>query len=139
MKNILKMLVFVMLLGGIFSCDAKPIHASTSKSKAKVELFYFHFTRRCVTCNAVEEVTRKSLDALFLNQLKDGTISFKSINLDESTGKAVGEKLGVSGQTLLLVGAGKSIDLTSEAFLTAKNNPEKLKAILKSNIEPIIK
>jgi hypothetical protein len=141
MKNPVIVLVLVLLLGCAYSCDAKPSQASTTKSasKVKAEVYYFHYTRRCVTCNAVEEVTKKTLEALYSKQLKAGVITFKSINLDEATGNAIGEKLSISGQTLLIVGSGKSVDLTSEAFLTARSNPEKLKASLRSNIDTLIK
>lgn len=59
----------------------------------------------------------------------------KSLNLDEATTAALANKLGVTGQTLLLVKGEKQIDLTNEAFMNARSNPDKLTEALASAVE----
>lgn len=110
----------------------------TPELTKKIEVYYFHFTRRCKTCNAVEDITKETIRKYFSDKVKSGKITFKSVNLDEDAGKKVGEKLGVSGQTLLFISEGKQINLTNDAFMYAKTKPEKLKAKVKETIEELL-
>jgi hypothetical protein len=132
-------LAFVLILGGI-SCNAQGAKKQETKTVASsnVEVYYFHFTRRCMTCNAVESETKKSLEAMYSKLVKSGKVSFKSINLDDAANKSIAEKCGAEGQSLLVIGGGKRIDLTTQGFMNAINNPEKLKAELKKSIDPLI-
>jgi len=105
----------------------------------KVEVYYFHFTRRCTTCNNVEKVARESVETLYPEQVKIGEITFQSINLDEKEGEAVGKKVKVNGQSLVIVSGDQKIDLTDKAFLYANGNPEKLKAEIRKVVEEVRK
>jgi len=121
----------------ILSCNAqssdKKENTETTIAK-EVNVYYFHVTRRCATCLAVEEKTNEILKQLYANEIEEGTITFKSINLDESDSKEIAEKLGVSGQTLLFVKGEEKIDLTSEGFMYARSNPEKLEEKIKETV-----
>ncbi|HDJ32877.1 MAG TPA: hypothetical protein ENF21_02105 [Bacteroidetes bacterium] len=98
-----------------------------------VEVHYFHMTRRCATCKAVEEVTREAVTTFY-----EGKVGFTSWNIDESDGKEKAQELGVSGQTLLIVKGNTKINLTSEAFLTALSDPDKLKQTIRERIDPLL-
>ena len=112
--------------------------ATVVASGDKVEVFYFHFTRRCVTCQAVEEEAKKAVETLYPDLVKKGEISFTGVNLDEETSKPVAERCKVTGQSLLVISGDARIDLTSEGFMYAKSNPEKLKEELKKVIDPLL-
>jgi len=45
------------------SCGAMKAKTSctTASEKAEVKAYYFHATRRCATCQAVEDVTKKTI------------------------------------------------------------------------------
>ena len=107
--------------------------------KEKIEAYYFHYTARCMTCRTVEEGARENLSALYPSQMKEGTITFQAANLMEEEGEALAKKLGVSGQTLLLVKGPKQINLTNEAFLYAVTNPVKYRAIFKEKVDELLK
>lgn len=142
MKQLLLWSMVVAMTIGSMSCDAAQGKKSQSDKKVtaqKVEVYYFHFTRRCMTCNAVEAVSKKAVESLYPAQMKAGKITFKGINLDETSSKALADKLDIGGQSLLIVGGGKKIDLTSQGFMYARSNPEKLKAEIKAAIDPLIK
>jgi hypothetical protein len=94
-----------------------------------VEVVYFHYTRRCMTCNAVEAVAKEAV-----TELANSQVNFSGFNLDEEEGKIKGEQLGVSGQTLMIVSGETKINLTNEGFMNARSNPEKLKTILKEKV-----
>lgn len=140
MKNLLVFsFALIMMLGGI-SCNAQSAKKQATKtvSTGKVEVVYFHFTRRCMTCNAVEAEAKKALESLYPKLVKAGQLTFKSINLDDASSKSAAEKWSAEGQALLIMGSGKRIDLTSEGFMYAVNNPDKLKAELKKALDPLL-
>jgi len=103
----------------------------------KVEVYYFHYSRRCVTCNAVEEVSKKTITESYASQYKKREITFKSVNLDEKSSDALAKKCKAEGQALLIMSNGKRVDLTDKAFMYAKSNPEKLKAEIKKAIDAL--
>jgi len=112
---------------------------STSSKDVDVEVYYFHMTTRCVTCKTVESEARKNIEILYADQLKAGKISFTALNLEEPSGKTIGDKLGVNSQTLLIVKGGQRINITNEGFLYAVSQPQKFAEVIKSKIDPLIK
>ena len=104
-----------------------------------VEVYYFHFTRRCVTCQAVETETLKSIKQLYPEQFKKGLITFKSLNLDDKSSVALAQKCKAEGQALLVISNNKRVDLTEQGFMYAKSQPDKLKEELNKVIQPLLK
>lgn len=135
MKKLSVFLVIVISTLTVFAADA--VKTQKANNASKVEVYYFHFTRRCVTCQAVETETQKAIATLYPAQNKAGKISFKSINLDEKQSKAMAEKCKAEGQALLIISGNKRFDLTDTGFMYAKSNPEKLKAEIKKAIDPL--
>jgi hypothetical protein len=140
MKKLMLLSFALILLMGGASCDAQSAKKQAVKAVAssKIEVYYFHFTRRCMTCNAVETETKKAVEALYPKLVKSGKITFQSINLDDATSKKAADKCGAEGQTLLVMAGGKRIDLTSQGFMYAVSSPEKLNAELKKAIDPLL-
>jgi hypothetical protein len=139
MKHLLMMSLALFMLLGSFACNAqtkKTVEAKVSEAD-KVEVYYFHFTRRCMTCNAVEKESKVALETLYPKQMEAGTITFVEINLDEDGSKAIAEKVKASGQALLVIKGDQRIDLTSQGFMNARN-PEKLQQEIKKAIDPLI-
>ena len=104
----------------------------------ELQVYYFHFTKRGATCNAVENETRVALEMFYADQVKEGNIAFTSLNLEEEDGKKMAEQLKVSGQTLLLVKGDQMVNLTNEGFMNARTNSGKFHEILKSNIDRML-
>ena len=129
-----------MLIFSGISCNAQPEkkHTVSAASGNEVEVYYFHMTVRCVTCKAVEAEARKDIEMLYADQIKTGKISFTVLNLEESTGKAIGDKLRVNSQTLLIVKGDQKINITNEGFLYALSKPDKFKEIIKEKIDPLL-
>lgn len=136
MKIPIIFLFVVLALGVNASCTLQTKQDKSTATIAKsdhVEVYYFHFTRRCATCNAVEQVSKEALTELYGKE-----VTFTSYNLDEDDGKAKGNELGVSGQCLLIIAGENTINLTTEGFMNARSNPDKLKAIIKEKIDPLL-
>ena len=104
----------------------------------KIEAYYFHFTARCTTCRTVEAKAKEDLESLYPNQVKQGLITFQSLNLEEAQYKTLADKLGVSGQALLLVKGDQKINLTNEGFMYAVAKPEKFKEIIKEKVDGLL-
>ncbi len=141
-----RIIIFFMALAvttGIYACTGgssnNPNGAATMAPDKKVEVFYFHFTRRCMTCNNVEKVSKEAVEKQFAAQVKRGEITFLSVNLDEKDGQAIGAKHKVEGQSLIIISGDKRVDLTDKGFMYANNSPEKLKAEIKKVVESMIK
>ena len=133
MKKIISKFLMVMLM---MQCMPAMSQTSGPKTQApvKLEAYYFHLTSRCVTCKAVEAEARKNLESLYGSK-----VTFQSINLEDSANSKLVEKLGISGQTLLIVRGEKQINLTNEGFLYARNNPEKFKVIIREKVDGLLK
>lgn len=141
MKKLISLSVVVLLVVSFFTVSSiaadKKTKTTVSKA-AKVEVYYFHFTRRCMTCNAVESESKAAIVALYPAQAKKGLITFQAVNLDEKTSEALAKKCNAEGQALLVISGGKRIDLTEQGFMYAKSSPDKLKAELKKVIDALI-
>jgi len=139
MKTITQITFLMLLFLSAISCNAKetakePTTAKVSVSSDNVEAYYFHFSARCVTCKTVEAEAIADFKALYGEKIK-----LKSINLDDKAGQDLAEKIGVSGQTLLVVKGKTKINLTNDGFMYARTNPEKFKSIIKEKVDPLMK
>jgi len=134
--KVAKVLFFFLAAGIVFSCNA-PSSRDDDQTQVKqtdqVQVYYFHMSRRCATCKAVEDVSRKAV--LDMNSDK---VSYAAYNLEEAEGKKMAEKLNVSGQTLLVAGNDKKINITREGFMHARTKPEKLKEIVREKVKSLL-
>jgi hypothetical protein len=137
--KILELILFLALLIPIISVAQTNQKATSTATSDKIEAYYFHFSARCVTCKTVEAQTRQDIEMLYPEKVKSGKMSFQAINLDDASSKAIAEKLQISGQTLLLVKGNQKINITNEGFLYAVSNPEKLKSIIKTKVDGLLK
>jgi hypothetical protein len=143
MKRIVSFLVLVMMAAGIPAVEGNPsgtpgVSCPSAPAK-KIEVYYFHFTRRCTTCNNVEKVSMEAVETQFAAQVKSGEVAFKSVNLEEKAGEAIGAKYKIEGQTLIVISGDKRVDLTDKGFMYANDSPEKLKAAIKKAVEGMMK
>ncbi|MBC8321145.1 MAG: hypothetical protein H8E34_10515 [Bacteroidetes bacterium] len=124
----------------IFAMNLAASNASQSYGNAisTIDIYYFHYTRRCATCTAVEEETKNALMELYPEKMKTGEISFISVNLDDNDNESLAEKYEVSAQTLLFVSGSETVNLTNKGFMYARSNPDKLKKEIKLTIDNLL-
>jgi len=139
MKQITLLAITLVIVLCSISCNGQVNKKEVAQtiSSSKVRVYYFHFTRRCATCMAVEENARKAVESLYPNEIKSGEYSFTALNLDEANTKGIADKLGVGGQSLLVVRGDKKIDITSAAWLSAHDS-DKMKVEIKSGMEKVL-
>ncbi|MCF8362684.1 MAG: nitrophenyl compound nitroreductase subunit ArsF family protein [Prolixibacteraceae bacterium] len=135
MKRLLFLLIAVFAISistvSAQCCKSSAANKALAENVAEVEkgnemqdikAYYFHFTRRCATCKAVESVSAEALKELY-----GESIVLKSVNLDDEANNDLAEKIGVDGQSLLFVKGDKKVDITNDGFMYARTKPEKLK------------
>ncbi|MFA6448853.1 MAG: nitrophenyl compound nitroreductase subunit ArsF family protein [bacterium] len=65
----------------------KPAKASPKvvevKKDRKVVAYYFHGAARCVSCKTLEAITAEAINKGFEKELKDGTLEWKVVNVEE--------------------------------------------------------
>ncbi len=129
-------LIVVILALGLFSANFNGVQASVKGSEnqeVKTKVLYFHASRRCETCMAIEKVTKEALESYYGEE-----VAFIVLNREEEENQDLVQKYKVSGQTLLIVKDEEVINLTTEAFMNARTNPDKFKSKLKATIDPLI-
>ena len=139
--KILKSTLLIMFVGvSLIACNAQTTENKKTENvlSEDVQVYYFHNTKRCATCNAVENETKVALEMFFEDKMKAGTIDFTSLNLEEDEGKTMAETLHVSGQTLLIVKGETKLNLTNEGFMNARTNPTKFHEIIKTQIDKLL-
>ena len=140
MKTLTSSLVIMVVSLSLFACNAQTKENQEARAEISedVQVYYFHNTKRCATCNAVEDETRVALEMFYEEKIKAGTIDFTSLNLEEDEGKTMAQTLHVSGQTLLIVKGETKLNLTNEGFMNARTNPTKFHEILKTQIDKLL-
>lgn len=138
----LTLILIIALWAGVISayaqcCNSKVAELTSTDTalaeeanEAGVKAYYFHATRRCATCQAVEKVTKEALKEHYGER-----VTFVSIDREKDSENSLLEKYKVNGQTLLIVNGDQVKNLTNDAFLNARTNPDKFKAKLKSTID----
>lgn len=134
-------LVFVL---SFFSCKAKDKSKTitTDQTATLVEVIDFYGTHRCVTCEAIEANAKYTVDTYFSQEVKDGKIEFKTINVDDKNNYDIAERFEASGTALFINviknGEETHIDLTNFAFSKGRDK-EAFSKELKSKINGALK
>ena len=98
----------------------------------KTEVYYFHNTRRCPTCMAIEKETRKVLkEQPYADAKEKEALVFKSYNAENAANKKLVNKLGVTGSALIIIKGEEKIDLTNKGFMYALKQPDKFRQALR--------
>ncbi|MGF1584703.1 MAG: nitrophenyl compound nitroreductase subunit ArsF family protein [Bacteroidales bacterium] len=138
MKNIFLLMISMSFIFGTSACSQASADGQSSRetiaATEKVDVYYFHFTRRCVTCVSVQEATEKVLKEHYGKEIENGKIVFHEINLSDPGSKEIAQMLEVGGQALLVVSGSKKVDITVQGFMHAPRDYDRFKNILDSAI-----
>ena len=140
MKIFKSSLLITVIVFSLFACNAQTSENQKTENviSEDIQVFYFHNTKRCATCNAVENETKLALETFYTDKMMAGTIDFTSLNLEKDEGKEIAQSLRVSGQTLLIVKGDTHVNLTNEGFMNARTNPDRFHEILKTQIDKLL-
>lgn len=142
MKKILFILtVCLAFISVIINAQNKPQKETAAKNY--VEVIYFHSKQRCATCIAIEKYTQEAIHEKLANQIKNGEVVFKNIDISQKNNQAIAEKYKVTWSSLFIVkhknGKETSKDMTTFAFGNARTSPDKFKAEIINTIKQMLK
>ncbi len=115
-----------------------PSSEDIAMNDQRIEIYYFHNTHRCATCNAIEDVIKTTLKESYSTQNNSDQITFKSLDLGEESNKALKEKYEVAGPTLLFISNSEIVNLTNKAFMYARTKPEKFKKAIQKTMDKFL-
>ncbi len=144
-KIFFALLLSVVTLTSCGSAPSKDTEASTKTASIEngVEILYFHGKQRCISCRAIEDLSSQVAQNDFSQQMKDGEVVYRIIDISTEEGKEIAKKYKVSFSSLFAnkwVDGKETInDLTKMGFSFAKNQPEKFKSEFKAKLTELLK
>ncbi len=128
MKKLLILLFSIAIIFNLDSCnEQKNQQAEKTTKKAtidKVQVYYFHGTRRCATCKAVGQVSEELIEGKYGDNEK---VEFVEIDYDVPGNEELVDKFKVTSSGLYVYNGDDNIDLTPFAFQYARTDPDKLR------------
>lgn len=125
-------LILTIVTGLYTACNnATPetteLETITSVAKQnRLEVYCFHGTRQCETCKNMKANTKTTLNKYFSAQLKDSSIVFSIVDVDDEKNEKLAEKFQATGTALMVnkVVNGKDsiMDWSDFAFEKANDN-----------------
>lgn len=135
---------YIFFFTAILLLSSQNIFSQQEPGKnTKALLYYFHITNRCATCTKIEAVTKRILEEQYAKEISNGTLIFKSFNVDLPENKDLVKKYQAYGATLAItfIVSGKEAgieDLTGMAFQKI-GNEELFSKELKTKIDEAIR
>lgn len=140
-----KLLMMLTLMIGIMSCGSNADNSANAANpvKDRVEVIYFHGKQRCATCMAIEKNAKEAVYAMFADELKNGSVVFRTVDISTPEGEALADKYEVSWSSLYVNkwrgGKETRNDMTKFGFSYARSNPDLFKKGLSDKIRQSLK
>lgn len=112
-------------------------------AKDRVEILYFHGKQRCATCMAIEKNTKEAIETQLADELRNGTVVFRTIDLSRAENEKIAEKYEVTWSALFICqwkeGKETYENLTEYAFANARTAPDSFKSGVIERINQLLK
>lgn len=113
------------------------------ETKDRVEILYFHGKQRCATCMAIERNAKEAVEAQFADELKNGTVVFKTIDISKAENQKIAEKYEVTWLSLFVSkwkdGKETYENLSEYAFANARTAPDTFKSGVIEKVKTLLK
>ena len=105
-----RLILALIICCGLTACDNNGTKKSAStdveqaqqlEQKDHVEVLYFHGKQRCATCMAIEKNAKEVVEVQFANELKNGTLVFRTIDISDPKNETIAEKYEVTWLSLI--------------------------------------
>lgn len=147
-----KIVIFSMLILGIVflsGCSQNSDNADKSDVKAsannlpkaeKIEVINFHATQRCVSCTTLGNYSEATIYEFFQPELRDGIISFQSVNVDLPENRELARKYQAVGSSLFINTIYDGQDHIEEDVRVWRllNSEAQFKSYLKNKIDTLL-
>lgn len=144
-----KTILMMAMCLGLLACGNNNGTAKDNKEtegqpqKDHVEVLYFHGKQCCATCMAIEKNTKEVIDTQFADELENGTVIFRIIDISEPENEKVADKYEVTWSSLFVSqwkdGKETYENLTEYAFANARTSPDTFKSGLTEKINELLK
>lgn len=142
-----KIVILMTLCLGLLACGNGNSKAQkgndADNTKDRIEVLYFHGKQRCATCMAIEQRAKETLEEQFADELKNGTVVFRVIDISQPENEALADKYEVTWSSLFVcrwkAGRETPENLTEFAFGNARTAPEAFKSGLAARIRELQK
>lgn len=132
------------LLLGLLSCGSptakktathteQAVNTNQAAQAKPLQILYFHGKQRCITCNAIERLTREVVDSIGSDK-----IAMRILDISKAQNQPLAQKYEVTWSSLILEHNGKAENLTKMGFSYAKNQPAVFKQKLNESITKIV-
>lgn len=119
------------------------VQRSPQDEKDRVEVLCFHSKRRCATCRAIEKNAREAVEARFAEELENGTVVFRSIDISKPENEGIAGRYGVTWSALFVSkwsgGEETCENMTQYAFANARTAPEKFRSGVVEKVEAFLR
>lgn len=134
-------IVAVLTVSGCSAQSEKKVSNELSVNDDYVEVIYFYGKKRCITCVAIETLTQDVLENEFTDEMKNGKVVFKKIDLSTKEGEKLAYKYEVAWSSLFInkiKGKKEKVNnMTEFAFSNAYSSPEVFKKSIIEKIEQL--
>ena len=135
-----RLILALIICCGLTACDNNGTKKSAStdveqaqqlEQKDHVEVLYFHGKQRCATCMAIEKNAKEVVEVQFANELKNGTLVFRTIDISDPKNETIAEKYEVTWSSYE--------NLTEYAFANARTAPDTFKNGITEKVRTLLK
>lgn len=113
------------------------------ETKDHIEILYFHGKQRCATCTAIEKNAKEAIKSQFADEIKNGTVIFRTIDISKTENKKIAEKYEVTWSSLFISkwkdGKETFENLTEYAFAYARTAPNTFKNEIVKRVNDLLK
>ena len=140
-----KYFFLLTLMIGLLSCSGREGSTANAAERVKdhVEVIYFHGKQRCATCMAIEKEAKAVVEQQFSNDVKNGKVVFRVIDISDPKNETLANKYEVSWSSLYLTsfknGKETRQNLTEFGFGNARSKPDVFKNGLADKIKAALK
>lgn len=123
----------------LFSCSSPKTGEAKGDecgTEDHVEVIYFYGKMRCKTCQAIEALTKETVESTFKDEVKAGKVVLRAVNIGDNP--AMVDEYEAAGSSLFVTafadGRQTRKNLTELGFMTACQRPEAFKDSLAATI-----
>ena len=107
-----------------------------------VKVYYFHTTYRCANCKKFEKWSKETVDQFFTNILKDGSLTYDRINIEDKKNKHFVEDYRLITKSIILSKVVNDEEVTwknLDKIWTLLSDENKFKEYIRDEIEILLK
>ena len=76
--------------------------SSQKKDQEIIDVYLFHGSYRCFSCNKMEALTQEAIEESFAQQKKNGTVRFQHVNVEEDGNRHFIQDYNISAISIIL-------------------------------------